>query len=77
MPQEFWLSEADSDGNRTVGTKSIAVTEGGHPVFFLRLENVVRCYIQFPPDAERDPLTTKPRKSNNPNKFRTSAPLSR
>lgn len=56
---KFWLPEVDKDGNRVVGTESIAVTEDGKPVFYLRLENVMRCYIQFPPDAERDPLTTK------------------
>jgi hypothetical protein len=55
---EFWLPEVDKNGNRTVGTKCITVTADGEPVFYLKLENVMRCYIQFPPDADRDKLTT-------------------
>lgn len=55
---EFWLPEVDEKGNPKIGTKCIVVTESGEPVFYLKLENVMRCYIQFPPDAERDKLTT-------------------
>ena len=50
---DFWLP----DGQQ--GTKCITVMNEGRPLFYLRLENVMRCYIQFPPDAERDPIETK------------------
>jgi hypothetical protein len=56
---DFWLPEVDEQGNRTEGSKALAITNGqGKVLFYLRLENVMRCYIQFPPDAERDPVET-------------------
>jgi hypothetical protein len=53
---EFWLPETDE---RIVRSRCLAVTKEGKVVFYLKLENVMRCYIQFPPDAERDAETTK------------------
>lgn len=51
---DFWLPEVDAEGNRTEGTKCLAVTDGkGQVMFYLKLENVMRCYIQFPPEEER------------------------
>ncbi len=56
---DFWLPEVDEDGNRVDGTKCLAVMNGeGTVLFYLKLENVMRCYIQFPPEAERDKLET-------------------
>jgi hypothetical protein len=57
---DFWLPEVDEQGNKTdKGTKCLAVMNGeGKVLFYLRLENIMRCYIQFPPDAERDQLET-------------------
>jgi hypothetical protein len=52
---EFWLPEI---GERTVRSKCIAVTREGQVVFYLKLENVMRALIQFPPESERDPVTT-------------------
>lgn len=49
---EFWMPEAKE------GTKCMAVEEDGKVLFYLKLENVMRCYIQFPPDAERDKFAT-------------------
>ncbi len=52
----FWLPETNE---RTVRSKCIAVTNEGKVVFYLKLENVMRCLIQFPPDTERDVVTTQ------------------
>lgn len=53
---EFWLPETNE---RTVRSKCLAVTNDGKVVFYLKLENVMRCLIQFPPDEERDVITTQ------------------
>lgn len=52
---EFWLPE---EGERTVRSKCLAVMHEGKVVFYLKLENVMRALIQFPPDSERDPVLT-------------------
>jgi len=54
----FWIPEVDDAGERKVGTKTIAVTCDGEPVFFIKLENIMRCYIQFAPEDERDKSAT-------------------
>jgi len=56
VPGEFWLPETNE---RTVRSKCLAVTNEGKVVFYLKLENVMRCLIQFPPDEERDLVTTQ------------------
>lgn len=56
---DFWLPEVDAEGNPVYGTKCLAVMDGkGDVLFYLKLENVMRCYIQFPPDDERDLIKT-------------------
>lgn len=52
---EFWLPEI---GERTVRSKCLAVMHEGKVVFYLKLENVMRALIQFPPAEERDPVVT-------------------
>lgn len=52
---DFWLPETD---DTDVKSKCITVMCDGAPVFFIKLENVMRAYIQFAPDAERDKLAT-------------------
>jgi hypothetical protein len=52
----FWLPETDE---RTIRSRCFAVTHEGKVVFYLKLENVMRAFIQFPPDAERDSDLTK------------------
>src|SRR5271156_530080 len=52
----FWLPETDE---RTIRSRCLAVTHEGKVVFYLKLENVMRCLIQFPPDDERDIVTTQ------------------
>ena len=52
----FWLPETDE---RTIRSRCFAVTHEGKTVFYLKLENVMRALIQFPPDAERDEILTK------------------
>ena len=51
----FWLPETD---DADVKSKCITVMCDGAPVFFIKLENVMRAYIQFAPEAERDKLAT-------------------
>lgn len=51
----FWLPETD---DTTVKSKCLTVMCDGEPVFYIKLENVMRAYIQFAPDAERDKLAT-------------------
>jgi hypothetical protein len=48
---EWWAS-------KDKGTKCFAVEDKDGVVFYLKLENVMRCYVQFPPDQERDALRT-------------------
>lgn len=52
----FWLPESDE---RTIRSRCLAVTHEGKTVFYLKLENVMRALIQFPPDAERGEILTK------------------
>jgi hypothetical protein len=53
----FWMPETNE---RTVRSKCLAVmNDEGKVIFYLKLENVMRCLIQFPPDAESDPITTR------------------
>jgi|SRR5580692_4085615 hypothetical protein len=53
---DFWLPEIDE---RLAKSRCLAVTHEGKVVFYLKLENVMRAYIQFPPESERDPELTK------------------
>jgi hypothetical protein len=44
---EWWMDEG------------FAVENASGPVFYLKFENVMRCYIQFAPDVDRDQEVTK------------------
>jgi hypothetical protein len=48
---EWWM-------DNTEGTKCFVVENENGVVFYLKLETMTRCYIQFPPDAERDKAAT-------------------
>jgi hypothetical protein len=51
---DWWLPEKDEEGNPKEGAKCLAVMNGeGDVLFYLKLENVMRCYIQFPPEPDR------------------------
>lgn len=49
---DFWLPPVDEKGDRIPGVKCVRVEDNTGAVFYLRLENVVRVYIQFPPVPE-------------------------
>ncbi len=53
----WWITNSFSE-EKPMGTRSLAVETPGGVVFYLKLENVMRCYIQFPPDVERDKEVT-------------------
>lgn len=55
---KWWTNETFGE-TKPMGTKCFAVELPGGVVYYLKLENVMRCYIQFPPDSERDPEMTK------------------
>lgn len=55
---KWWLPEIRED-EHAIRSTCIAVTDATGVLFYIKLENVMRCYIQFPPDGERDPQRTK------------------
>lgn len=44
---EFWVE--DPDPEKSKGIKCLAVSDAEGVVFFLRLQNVMRVFVQFPP----------------------------
>lgn len=48
---EFWIRPTE-DGKPEAGVKCLRVEDDNGTVFYLRLENALRVYIQFPPDEE-------------------------
>lgn len=54
LTADFWIPTRDADGNKTPGTKCFSVEDENGVAFYLRLDNVMRVYVQFPPDSERD-----------------------
>lgn len=54
---DFWLPSSDAEEGK--GTKCITVEDEKGVAFFLRCENIMRVYVQFPPDEERDPERIK------------------
>lgn len=56
---DFWLPAIGEDGKALPGTKRLAVTDEKGVAFYIRVDNVMRVSIQFPPDSERDPERTK------------------
>ncbi|SRR5260370_28643810 len=49
---DFWLPSLNEDERK--GTKCITVEDENGVAFFLRCENIMRVYVQFPPEEERD-----------------------
>lgn len=52
IPAEFWLPAEDPEARK--GTKCLAVEDENGVIFYLRLDNVMRVYVQFPPEGEID-----------------------
>ena len=48
----FWIPPVDADGHRVPGIKCLKVEDEVGCVFYMRFENAVRVYVQFPPEAE-------------------------
>ena len=57
LPPEFWIPSENTDERK--GTKCLAIENDKGVMFFLRLENVMRVYVQFPPDGEYNPEEMK------------------
>lgn len=49
---DFWLPSEDPEKKK--GTKCLAVEDENGVAFYIRLDNVMRAYVQFPPGEERD-----------------------
>jgi hypothetical protein len=57
VSEDFWIDKDDADKEK--GVKKVVVEDENGKMFHLRIENVMRVYIQFPPDAEIDPERMK------------------
>lgn len=53
---EFWLQAPE---NEKQGTKRLVVEDENGKLFHLRIDNVMRVYVQFPPNEEIDPERLK------------------
>lgn len=49
---DFWAQPIDEKGKPILGIKCIKVQDDSGTVFYLRLEQALRVYIQFPPEQE-------------------------
>jgi hypothetical protein len=59
VPANFWVPEKNEDGTpKDKYTKYLTVYDEEGVIYYLKLENVMRAYIQFPPDGERNPSRT-------------------
>jgi len=59
VPADFWVPEKNEDGTpKDKYTKYLTVYNEEGVIYYLKLENVMRAYIQFPPEGERDKLRT-------------------
>lgn len=48
----FWVRPLDENGQPENGIKCFKVEDDNGAVFYVRLENTLRVYIQFPPEEE-------------------------
>lgn len=48
----FWIHPVDEDGEPEGGIKCLRVEDDQGAVFYLRMENALRVYVQFPPEEE-------------------------
>ena len=56
---DFWVPSLNEDGSpKDKYTKYLTVYDEEGVIYYLKLENVMRAYIQFPPDGERNPSRT-------------------
>ena len=59
VPADFWVPEKNEDGtSKDKYTKYLTVYDEEGVIYYLKLENVMRAYIQFPPDGDRDKTRT-------------------
>ena len=57
---DFWINKRDENGSlKELGVKTLVIEDESGKVFHLRVENVMRVYVQFPPDTLIDPERTK------------------
>jgi hypothetical protein len=55
VPVDFWVPALSENGSpKDQFTKCLAIYDDEGVIFYLKLENVMRAFIQFPPDSERD-----------------------
>jgi hypothetical protein len=53
---DFWINKRDENGVfKEPGVKTVAIEDEGGKIFHLRIENVMRVYIQFPPEGTVNP----------------------
>lgn len=52
----FWLVPLDKDGKQLPGIICLKVEDDNGAVFYLKFENAVRVYAQFPPESEVNQL---------------------
>jgi hypothetical protein len=48
----FWIRPLDENGIPENGIKCLRIEDDNGAVFYMRLENALRVYIQFPPEEE-------------------------
>lgn len=49
---DFWIRPVDENGKPEEGIKCLRVEDDMGAVFYLRMENALRVYVQFPPEEE-------------------------
>jgi len=59
VPADYWVPALDEDGSpKDKYVKYLTIYDEDGVIFYLRLENVMRAFIQFPPDSIRDKTRT-------------------
>lgn len=58
VPTDFWINK-EVDPNKKSGIKTLVIEDESGKIFHLRVENVMRVYVQFPPEGTVDPERTK------------------
>lgn len=56
-----WWMTTEEEEKKSLASRCFVVEDfiTTKPLFYLKIEHVMRCFIQFPPDDERDPEVTK------------------
>lgn len=55
---DFWINK-EVDPTKKSNVKTLAIEDENGKVFHLRIENVMRVYVQFPPEGSIDPERMK------------------